>query len=395
MDQKIISAIDIRADKVICLIAQELQILDKGKILQLIGIGTSKLSVNCLKPFSLETAEIKNHLDVAISKAEDEAGISISNIYVSISENMKSDYIEHENKISNKTITEEDIKSFFEAKKFRDLYTDTDEPLHSFPISFKIDNKKSVSEPIGERAVTLHTRWHIISTSKDYLNKILDLLNNQEITLKQIVSSHYASSLAVLSEDEADNGAVSIDIQKNKTIISYTFDNQLIGYDTIKVGTYNFANDISQVKSISLEEAELVRKQIDTMNSQRIYEKKLEKYFEIYSSRAEELSRIIKNVINKSKFSSLVSNNIILTGYGAKSLTVQKFIKKQMSESNFRLGSTKKINGSKTYLDNPSLASAFGLLTYAANHTMEGDKDEPSSEKRSIFSVIYNFFRNL
>ena len=66
-----------------------------------------------------------------------------------------------------------------------------------------------------------------------------------------------------------------------------------------------------------------------------------------------------------------------------------------MSDSNFRLGSTKKINGSKTYLDNPSLASAFGLLTYAANHSMEGDKDESKSEKISIFSVIYGFFRNL
>ena len=120
--------------------------------------------------------------------------------------------------------------------------------------------------------MTLHTKWHVISTSKDYLNKILDLLNNQDISLKQIVSGHYASSLAVLSDEEADNGAVSIDIQKNKTIISYTFDNQLIGYDTVKVGTYNFSNDIS--KSInSLDEAEIVRKQIDTMNSQRIYEK--------------------------------------------------------------------------------------------------------------------------
>ena len=152
------------------------------------------------------------------------------------------------------------------------------------------------------KAETLHTKWHVISTSKDYLSKILDLLNNQDISLKQIVSSHYASSLAVLSDEEADNGAVSIDIQKNKTIISYTFDNQLIGYDTVKVGTYNFSNDISQVKSISLEEAEIVRKQIDTINSQRIYEKKLEKYFEIYSSRAEELSNLIKNIIYKSKF---------------------------------------------------------------------------------------------
>ena len=395
MGQKIISAIDIRADKVICLIAQELQILDRGKILQLIGIGTSKLSVNCLKPFSLEMDEIKNHLNVAISDAEVEAGIKISNVYVSISENMKSNYIEYENKISGEIITENDIKSFFEASKFKDLYTDTDEPLHSFPISFKVDNKKSLSDPIGVKAGLLQTRWHVISTSKDYLNKILDLLNNQEISLKQIVSSHYSSSLAVLSDEEADNGAVSIDIQKNKTIISYTFDNQLIGYDTVKVGTYNFANDISKVKSISLEEAELVRKQIDTMNSQRIYEKKLEKYYEIYSSRAEELSNIIKNVIYKSKFSPLVSNNIILTGYGAKSLTVQNFLKNQMSDSNFRLGSTKKINGSKTYLDNPSLASAFGLLNYAVNHSMEGDKDESKSEKKSVFSVVYSFFRNL
>ena len=118
MGQKIISAIDIRADKVICLIAQELQILDKGKILQLIGIGTSKLKVNCLKPFSLETDEIKNHLDAAISKAEVDAGIKISNVYVSISENMKSDYIEFENKISGRIITENDIKSFFEDTKF-------------------------------------------------------------------------------------------------------------------------------------------------------------------------------------------------------------------------------------------------------------------------------------
>ena len=395
MSQNIISAIDIRSDKVICLIAQELQILDRGKILQLIGIGTSKLSINCLKPFSLETEEIKKHLDAAISKAEVDAGIKISNIYVSISENMKSNYIEYENKISSELITEKDIKSFFLAAKFKDLYTDTDEPLHSFPISFKIDNKKSISDPIGVKAKMLNTRWHVISTSKNYLNKILDLLNNQEISLKQIVSSHYASSLAVLSDEEADIGAVSIDIQKNKTIISYTFDNQLIGYDTIKVGTYNFANDISQVKSISLEEAELVRKQIDTMNSQRIYEKKLEKYFEIYLSRAEELSNIIKNIIYTSKFSSLVSNNIVLTGYGAKSLTVQKLIKNQMSSSNFRLGSTKKINGSKTYLNNPSLASAFGLLTYATNHNMEGDKDESYSEKKSIISTIYNFFRYL
>ena len=40
--RNIFSAIDIRSDKIICLIAQELEIINRGKILQLIGIGISK-----------------------------------------------------------------------------------------------------------------------------------------------------------------------------------------------------------------------------------------------------------------------------------------------------------------------------------------------------------------
>jgi len=97
MRQKIISAIDIRADKVICLIAQELQILDRGKILQLIGIGTSKMPIDCLKPLSLDKKNITRHVEKAISEAESESGYKIKNTYVSISENMKSEYIDYEN----------------------------------------------------------------------------------------------------------------------------------------------------------------------------------------------------------------------------------------------------------------------------------------------------------
>ena len=395
MSQKIISAVDIRADKVICLIAQELQILDQGKILQLIGIGTSKMSIECLKPLSLKKDIIKNHLKSAILDAEREAGVKIDNVYVSISENMKSEYIEYKDQISEKTISESNIKNFFKTSQFKQLYSESEEPLHSFPISYKINNKKSVSDPIGLKAEILHTKWHIISTSKEYLNKILNLFNELEINLRQVVSSHYASSLAVLSDKESDNGAITIDIQKNKTVITYTFDNQLIGYDTVKVGTYNFTNDISQVKSIPLKESEIIRKQIDRMNSDKIYEKKLEMYYEIYFSRAEELSNIVKNIILNSKFSPLASNNIVLTGYGAKSLSIQKQISKALGECNFRIGSTKRINGSKTFLDNPSLASAFGLLAYATNHSLEGDEGEQKSKKNSIYSILYNFFKNL
>ena len=45
MAKETINVIDIRSDKVICLVAQEIQLLDKGKLTQLIGVGVSRLSL--------------------------------------------------------------------------------------------------------------------------------------------------------------------------------------------------------------------------------------------------------------------------------------------------------------------------------------------------------------
>ena len=238
-------------------------------------------------------------------------------------------------------------------------------------------------------------KWHIINVSKDYLNKVYSLFNELEINLKQVVSSHYSSSLAVLDDYESDNGAVTIDIQKNKTILSYTFDGQIIGYDLIKIGTYHFANDISQIKSISLDESEKIRKQLDIVDFDRKNNKTLDRFFDIYISRANELVDLINRKIETSRFNSLISSNIVLTGYGAKSLTVQKLMKQKFNLKQFRLGSTKKINGSKTFLDNPSLVSAFGLLSYATHHVIEGENTNKNTKKKSILSIFYNFFRNL
>ena len=184
-------------------------------------------------------------------------------------------------------------------------------------------------------------------------------------------------------------------MQKNKTVLSYTFDGQLIGFDIIKIGTFHFTNDISQIKTLTLEEAENIRKKIDIFDKDKKQDKDLEKYYEIYLSRAEELAKLISIKVTKTRFNSLVSNSILLTGYGAKSIIVQKLIRAKFANASFRLGSTRKINGSKTFLDNPSLTSSFGLLAYATNHDLEGEISDKNNPKKSIISKIYKFFQNL
>ena len=72
---------------------------------------------------------------------------------------------------------------------------------------------------------------------------------------------------------------------------------------------------------------------------------------------------------------------------------LSKIIKKKFGMSNCRLGSSLRINGSKLMIENPSMSSAFGLLSYAINHEIEIDECDEQVRKKSIFSAIYEFFR--
>ena len=66
-------------------------------------------------------------------------------------------------------------KSFYTSKDFTQLYENQDIPIHTLPISYKIDEKKIVSDPIGHKAQMLTVKWYVISISKDQLKNIHDL----------------------------------------------------------------------------------------------------------------------------------------------------------------------------------------------------------------------------
>ncbi len=393
MSKILISAIDIRPDKIICLIAQELQIVNQGNILQLIGSGISRFPLDCTDPFCLDKERFLEHLSEAIKKSEKEASIKVKDVYINVADSVHSTYLDHFTKIGNILIKEEHIKSYFKDNDFKKLYSENNTPLHSFPISFRINNSKSVSDPIDLKAESLTTRWHNIISKNEEIKRIYDFFEDIDIHVKQMVLSNYASSLSVLNEMESSLGAVSIDIGKTKTFISFTLDNQLIYFETISLGTFNFTKDLSNVLSIDIDEAEKIRKKMDKVDVSKQIDKNEIASFRIYESRAEEFINLVAYKIKNAKYYALVDSNIIYTGYGSKSLLLNKIIKKKFEMSNCRLGSSLRINGSKLITENPSMSSAFGLLSYAINHEIEIDENAEHLKKKSIFSVIYEFFK--
>ena len=396
MSGNIINAIDIRPDRVICLIAQELEIVNKGTFLQLIGYGIEEFPLNCSDPFQLDELELKNKIKKVILKAENESNTRIKEAYVNIFDSNKSILIDDEIDLNNSLVTEDVIKSFFKKNQFQSLYMDQQEPLHSFPISFRIDNAKSVSDPIGIKAKTLTTKWHIILSNSNQLENIMSIFESMNISITQFVASCYASTLATLNDVETSLGAVLIDIGKMKTFISYIFDNQLISFQEIPIGTYHISKDISQLMNVSIEDADDIRKRLNTIGEQQLRDKIDIDSSQIFNSRCEELVELIQREIENSKYSYLVDNNIIITGKGSKSIKIIKQIKKVMSKKHIRLGSTLKFNGLKTIVDNPSLTSSFGLLLYSSSHDLEfNGNNSVNNKNNSIFSNIYNFFKSI
>ena len=396
MSRTIIIGIDIRPDRVVCLIAHELEIVNQGSFLQLIGHGITEFPIECVDPFQYSDDELEKYIRQSIDKAEMESNVSIKEAFISIYNNNESIYFDQKTELNNELVTEKIINLFFNQKDFKSLYTDIKEPLHSFPISYKINNSKPVSDPIGMRVNHLKTRWHIIMSDSEKLNRLRNIFEKMNISVRQFVSNIYLSSMSTLSDEESSNGSAIIDIGKCHTFISYVFDNNLISFQKIPVGTLHISKDISQVMDIELPKADILRKKCNNSNEDYVDDHFDLECLKVFNARCEELVDLIQQMITSSKFFYLVDKNIIITGKGSKSVKIINRIKNKLGSKKVRIGIAQNFNGLKTIISNPSLASSFGLLNYALEHDLQIDESlSKNKEKKSFFSYIYNFFASI
>ena len=396
MSRTLVTGIDIRPDRVVCLIAHELEIVNQGTFLQLIGHGIVDFPIDCIDPFQYSDENFEKYIRKAIDKAEAESNERIKDAYVSVYSHNESVHIDYEDELDNQIVTHDITKSFFKDKIFKSLYSEKKEPLHSFPISYKINNSKSVSDPVGIRVHNLKTKWHIILSNSERLNRLRNIFESLDISIRQFIANTYASSISTLSEDESSFGAAVIDIGKNYTFISYIFDHNIISFQKIPIGTLHIAKDISQIMKLDLSKADVLRKKLNMSNEDQLNNQLEVDSLRVFNSRCEELVELIQKNLKESKYFYLVDKNIIVTGKGSKSAKLMNRIKNNLGSKKVRLGVAQKFNGLKTIISNPSLSSSFGLLTYALDHDLQDDeKYKQANKKKSIFSDIYYFFSSI
>ena len=391
MSKNLINALQIDHNSVKFITAQEIEIANQGSIIQVLGMSEK------VGHWDTEGAIDKDLLASYIksSHLENEriAGQKITSTLVSVNSGITSRYITHELFFNNIIITEEHIKSFYESKDFTQLYENQDIPIHTLPISYKIDEKKIVSDPIGHKAQMLTVKWHVISISKNQLKDIHDLLDASDLQMKQCVLASYASSLAAINEMESSLGVICLDINYYKTEVTIIIDDQLVFFDSSDVGLKYVNNDLQSILNVSDEDSNKLRIKWSNDNSSKNLDESDIRIKQIISSRLEEIIELALKKLKISKYYDLANSHVVLTGEGAKHADIIDLSTNIFKTKNIRIGSPQKIHGLKTIIENPSNSTCLGMLNYALSTEFQFNAKDESDKKKSVLSMLYNFFK--
>ena len=392
MSKNLINALQIDHNSVKFITAQEIEIANQGSIIQVLGMS-EKVGHWNTEEGAIDKDLLASYIKSSHLENERIAGQKITSTLVSVNSGITSRYITHELFFNNIVITEEHIKSFYESKDFTQLYENQDIPIHTLPISYKIDEKKIVSDPIGHKAQMLTVKWHVISISKNQLKDIHDLLDASDLQMKQCVLASYASSLAAINEMESSLGVICLDINYYKTEVTIIIDDQLVFFDSSDVGLKYVNNDLQNILNVSDEDSDKLRIKWSNDNSSKNLDESDIRIKQIISSRLEEIIELALKKLKISKYYDLANSHVVLTGEGAKHADIIDLATNIFKTKNIRIGSPQKIHGLKTIIENPSNSTCLGMLNYALSTEFQFNAKDESDKKKSVLSMLYNFFK--
>jgi len=248
-------------------------------------------------------------------------------------------------KINGSKIHKDDIEFLLkEAKKQVILNDKKHSIIHIFNHNYLVDGKTFIEEPIDVYADYLSHEMTFITMPKNNIKNINQAFIDCDIEIERFISGTFALGVKLLNNNELQIGSSLVNIGFEKTSLGLFKNLALVHSITFPVGTNHVTKDISKVCSLSLEESENIRNQIDFSfnNLNNLFDengilKKL--YFKtssyrkiskslllnIVKTRLDEILELIKKQITLSGLNGVFGINLFIEGDGSNLLNLDKY----------------------------------------------------------------------
>ncbi len=398
---KTILGIDIGSTKICAIIAQK-----NGESIKIVGSGLVKskgVKKGIITNIELASKSIKD----ALEEAKKVAGTNIDQVIVSISgaytKSVESYGVVN---IPDKEIRIKEINRVMMMADHNANIPNDYERIHLLPYNFKIDNQEFIDDPLGMNGNRLEVHVHIIIAQKTSLNNLKKAVELAGIKIDNIVLTSYASSLAILNEDEKELGAGVIDIGGATCNLAINANNSIRYNDFLGVGSNNITNDLSMALHTPLNTAEEVKLKYGSLkkisselielpligDDNHTNEVSLEIVSNVIYARVEETLMILAKSIDESGFKDQIGAGIILTGGFTKLEGLRELAVAIFDNMPVRIAKPKNLSGIFETLKDPIYSTSIGLILYGGGYftPYEIDSNKKLRYKNEIMEVSQN-----
>jgi cell division protein FtsA len=371
----IITSIDIGSTKVAIVVG----VLNQGRI-DIVGVGRAACS-GIRQGVVVDIVSTIESIKKAREEAELMAGYKISEVWVGVGgPHIKSFDSKGMVAIRNKEVTPPDIERVIEAAKAVAVPADR-QVLHVLPREYKIDEQEGICDPIGMSGVRLEASVHIVTGGQTAIHNLVKCIERAGLEIAGLVLSSLASSLAILSEDEKNLGAVLVDMGGSTCDLIFYLQGSVAQTSLIPVGGHHFTQDVAVgLRTPQASAEELKRKygcalttlvnESETIEVPGVGGRKSRTVLrrnlcEVIEPRAEETLNLINNEIHRSGLINRLGSGVILTG-GASVLDGLSEMGEFLFDIPVRRGAPTEVGGLTDVVKSATFATAVGLLIYAA-----------------------------
>lgn len=400
----VIVGIDIGASK-ISLVVGEVNNFNQIEVI----CNTSKKSNGIQKSKIVDENALGESISETITEAEKELDMKINSAYITI----PGKYITIvQNSITKETrdkysgISSRDVSNAIMQAKDIEI-PDGKQLIDVITNNFILDNGKIIKDPVGSLSTSFTLNAQIILADKEYLKTISNIFKKVDIDVDGIIPITLAEREVAFDEIEKKDYVMLLDVGAENTDIGVFDGNKFIYTNSIPIGGQNITNDIAIVLSISVEEAEKLKRQyglalksyIDNdneivLNTSKDGEKiiRSSNVVEIIEARVEQLFELVNRDISNQGIKQKI-NNVVLTGQGISSISKSDIVGKITLNIPVKMANNKIAN-----IVSPTYNTSYALVKYIAARpfakTVSSSVDANSDENifKRFMEKVRDFF---
>jgi cell division protein FtsA len=375
---QIIVGLEIGTSKV-CAVVGELN--DNG-VLSIIGLGQAK-SRGVRKGEITDLEAAGEDARAALTEAETYAGAEIRSVVLGITGNHVSGLNNrgsHPIVSVDRLITDEDIQDVIRNAKAINIPPDN-QVLHAIRQHFTVDGHTGVANPRDMAGSRIDVDMHVIHGKASRIENPIRVVKGLQLDVDAVAFTGLASSLALLSAEQKEMGAIVVDIGGGTTEYAVYCKGIIKHTGVIGVGGDHVSNDLAYGLQIPLNQAETMKiahgtalmddsvrgKSVTLPGSAGMPVRvvNLENLRRIMSVRLEEVFELVARDLAKHRLLSQVRAGVVLCGGGSRIPGIAE-LASHVFGLQVAVGQTTTINGLSQALEQPEFATAIGLVKFGS-----------------------------